>query len=175
MRVHLDNSGIQISGEGGHAWHLVICHRDNYILGFEALLPRTHDKPAPILPKPVNRDVVSHGQSKMASVLYKIVGHLFFGGKTVAPDGEAHPWKSRVPRGGKQSERIPAVAPRISDPRVGVQDQERKATPRQMVSDGKPRLAATDNNSLNLLCVVTAVHSFTSLKVGLASARPLTR
>ena len=52
---------------------------------------------------------------------------------------------------GEQAKRVPALAPGVTDPLVGVQDQEWPFLTGKMVADRQARLAATDDHGLNVL------------------------
>ena len=49
---------------------------------------------------------------------------------------------------GEQPQRVPALAPGVADPLVGVQDQERPSPPGQVAADRQAGLAATDDHGL---------------------------
>ena len=65
--------------------------------------------------------------------------------------GERHPGESVVAGGSEEAERVPAVAPRVDDATVGVEDHEWKAPTRQEVTGGQARLTTSDNNGMNML------------------------
>src|SRR5918911_1722133 len=91
-------------------------------------------------------------------VLQKVVGNLILGREAVATRRETQA-RQCIPRRRKETERVPAVAPRVSDSLVRIENQKRKATFPQIVAHAEAGLSSSDNNCLDARYVSTIMHS----------------
>src|SRR5262249_38086994 len=93
----------------------------------------------------------SHWQGETLCVTLEIVRHLVFRRKLAAAGGEPHPREPVVAGRGEEAQRIPSQAPRITDPLVGVENDEIEPSASQMIANGKSCLAAADDDGANSL------------------------
>jgi hypothetical protein len=96
-------------------------------------------------------DAGPNRELELGRVGLQVVGHLVLGGERVGRSGERDPGQRVVPGRGERPQRVPASAPGVTDPLVGVQDQERPPLPGQVIADRQAGLAAPDDHGLNLL------------------------
>ena len=156
--VELHHAGVQLPGERRDARALVAGHRHHHVLGLEPPLAGRHHEPLPSLREAVHLDARTHRQLEARRVGLQVVGHLVLGGEGVRRGGEGHPRQAVEAGRGEQAQRVPALAPGVPDARVGVQDHEGEAPPRQVVPDREARLAAPDDDRLDPLRLPLAEH-----------------
>ena len=149
--VELDDAGVELGGEGGHPGALVVGHRHHHVAGLPAPVAGRHLQPAVPPRQPVHPDPGLDGQPEPVRVVLQVVGHLVLGRERPGRTRERHPGQPAVAGRGEQPHRVPAVAPGVPDPLVGVEDQEGPAPPGQVVADREPGLAASDDHRLDLL------------------------
>jgi hypothetical protein len=126
-RMELHDARMEIVGEGGDLRDLVGARRDDHVSRFETAAAGRQDE-AVILPgESVHLDACSNGELEPGRVGREIVGHLVLGWKRHGGRGEAPARQSTVPSRGEQAKRVPALAPSVADPLVGIQDYERTA------------------------------------------------
>jgi hypothetical protein len=65
--------------------------------------------------------------------------------------GKWHSRESIEARGSEQAKGIPSPPPRIADSLVRLEDHERQAPARQVISDRQTRLTAAYDNGLNMV------------------------
>src|SRR4029077_19839860 len=94
-------------------------------------------------------------------IIRQVVGYLVLRQKSISTCGKAHSRKSRIPCRSKQAEGVPPVAPCVSNVRIGIENYERKAPLRQVISDRQAGLAPTDHNRLNSRYIIVALHIIT--------------
>jgi hypothetical protein len=150
-RVELDDIGTEVGGEGGYPGDLEGRHGHHRVVGLPAAVARGDYEPAVVLEEPVHPDAGPNRELEPGRVGLQVVGHLVLGGERVGRSGEGEPGQRVVPGRSEQAERVPAVAPGVTDPLVGVQDQERPSPPGQVVADRQAGLAATDDHGLEVL------------------------
>ena len=158
VRMKLNNARIEIPSERGRPGLLVIGHRDDHIFRLETQIPCRHDEAFALFREGVHLDAVSDGQMESIGIRLKIVGHLIFRWSQVASHRK---WKSRQSDRSsrrEQFERVPTITPCIADVWIRIQNHERKAASRQMVSDGEPGLASAHDDRLNSFRCVWIVH-----------------
>src|SRR5262249_51832028 len=160
----------EVAGVYGHAWHLIIRHRDYHVLGLESLFAGGYDEPAIFLPQPVDLYPVSHRQAGAPRVLDEVISYLILRRKTVAAGRKTRPRKSGVSRGAEKTKGVPAVSPGVADARVGIENQERKPALRQIVSDRESCLTTSDDDGLNSMDALNAVHLNHLTDLALASS-----
>ena len=149
--VELDDAGVELGGEGGHPGALVVGHRHHHVVGLPAPLAGRHHQPAVPPRQPVHPDPGLDRQPEPVRVGLQVVGHLVLGRERPGRTRERHPGQPAVAGRGEQPQRVPAVAPGVPDPLVGVEDHEGPAPPGQVVADREPGLAASDDHRLDLL------------------------
>src|SRR5665213_522649 len=79
--------------------------------------------------------------------------------------GEWHPVEPIEARRRKESQRIPPLSPRIADAGVALENHERPTQPLQMIAGRQPSLSAANDDGLDplhVLCAMHAVHSLPS-------------
>ena len=99
-----------------------------------------------------------HRKLKATSVSLQIISHLILGRERVAAAGESEAGQSGVPCRGEQAKRIPPLTPGIAGALVRVDDQERETAFGQIVSDGEPRLPASDDQSMRACYRLLRIH-----------------
>ena len=124
-RVELTNRRIELRGERRDLRLLEVRHGDHHVVRLEGLVPRGHDEPFTSPREAVDARARADRQVESRRVRLEIVGHLVLRGRVAPRCGESHPGQRAVSGGGEQDERIPSVAPRVTDPRVSVEDDER--------------------------------------------------
>ena len=144
-------AGSELGGERGHPGDLEGRHGDHHVVGRPAPVAGGDHEPAVVPPEPVHADAGPDRELEPGRVGLQVVGHLVLGGERVGRRGEREPGQRVVPGRGEQPQRVPAPAPGVADPLVGVQDQERPSPPGQVVADRQAGLAATDDHGLDVL------------------------
>ena len=147
-RVQLHDPRIEILRERRLLRHAVGAGRDHDVLGLERFEAGLDDVALSVVPDPVDRDTRARRELEPSRVRLEVVGHLVLRRERPARRGEAHPRQSVVLRGREQTKGVPALAPRVSDPVVRVEDHERPAALPELVRGRQAGLAAADDHCL---------------------------
>src|SRR5262249_20240921 len=137
--------------ERRHAWHLVTGHRDYDVVGLEAAGAGLDDVLAAAARQTIDAHAVADRQLKTARVGFEIIRHLVVRGKRERRRRKLHPHEPIERSGREQTERIPAIAPGVTDAPARVEDDERPSDASEVVTDRQPRLAAADHDRVESL------------------------
>ena len=156
--MQLDDARIELRGEGGRPRALEVGHRHHHLLGLDGSGAGVTTKRAPFLKRRSNGHARADRQREARGVGLKIVGHLVLGGEAVRRRGERHADQAVEAGRGEQAQRIPALPPGVSDPRVGVQDHEAQPVPGQVVAHREAGLTGADHHRRDLFDVCHPMH-----------------
>src|SRR5918994_2372092 len=149
--MELHDARMEIVCEGWNLRDLVGARRDDHVFRFETAVAGCNDESISLPEESTHLDAGSNRQIESGSVGFEVVGHLVLGGKRHGGRGEAPARQPVVSGRGEQAKRVPALAPSVAGPLVGIQDYERATLLLQVVADREACLAATDNHSLEVL------------------------
>src|SRR5262245_28332547 len=93
----------------------------------------------------------AHRKLKAPRVRLQVVRHLIPGREIVARGGKRHPIETVELRRREASQRVPALAPRVADAGVLIEDDEAHPYVGEVIADGETRLAAADDDDVELL------------------------
>src|SRR5215208_7001036 len=142
---------MKLVGEGGDLRYLVGARRDDHVFRFELAVAGCNYEAIALPGESVHLDAGTNGQIESGGVGFEIVGHLVLRGERQSGGGEAPALQSVVAGRGEQAERVPALAPGVTDPLVGVQDHEGQVPLCQVVPCGETCLTTTDDHSIEML------------------------
>ena len=151
-------SGVELAGEGGDLRRLIAGHGDDDIVRREALFPGGDHVFGAVRRHAVDADSGAHGQFEAGGVLREIVRHLVLRRKAVRRCGKGHPDETIEARGREEPERIPALPPAVADACVRLEDDARNAAALEQVCDRQTGLTTTDDNGVEVLRGMNAVH-----------------
>src|SRR5215216_1686180 len=152
-RMELHNARTELVGEGGELWDLVGARRDDHVSRFETAVAGRNYEAIPFSEESVHLDAGTNRQIESGGVGLQIVGHLVLRGERQGGGGEAPALQPVVTGRCEQAKRVPALAPGVTDPPVGVQDHEGQAPLCQMVADREACLTTTDDHRIETLYV----------------------
>jgi hypothetical protein len=147
--MKLDDVGAELGGEFGHAPALEVRHGDDDVVGFELVPPCLDDVPVASLPNPIDAHPISYGQSKPSRIRFEVVGHLVLRRERIRRRREGHSRESVVTRRREETQRVPPLAPRVTDPIAGVENDESNASQGQVVPHRKSSLARPDHDHVH--------------------------
>src|SRR5215211_2974490 len=144
---------MELVGEAGDLRYLVGACCDNHVIRFETAVAGCNYEPISLPGESVHLDAGSNGELESSRVGLEIVGHLVLRGKRQGWRWEAPSLQSVVAGWGEQAERVPALAPGVTDPLAGVEDHEGQTPLCQVVPRGETRLTTTDDHRIETLQV----------------------
>src|SRR5919107_352150 len=150
-RMDLHDARKELAGEGGDLRDLIGARRDDHAFRFETAVAGCNYEPIPLPGESVHLDAGTNGELESGGVGLEIVGHLVLRGEREGGGGEAPALQSVIAGRGEQAERVPAIAPGVTDPLVGVEDHEGQAPLCQVVSSGETCLTTTDDHRIETL------------------------
>src|SRR5262249_5449136 len=133
LRMKLNDLLREARSKARHAATLILRHRDDDMICFELARRRGDDVTITALEQALDAHTTAHRQTKARGVGFEIGSHLVPRRKRVPGCWKPHPVEAIVFRGRKESQRVPALAPRVADSLVGFQDHETRARLREMV------------------------------------------
>src|SRR4029077_14762520 len=135
----------------------------------EAPLTGRHDETAVRTarrPDRVDAGPADHGQAEPCGGGLQIVAHLATARIVVGRCREAHAGQPVIAGRAVQPKRVPMPAPMVTDARIGVEDHESHAAPGEVVAGRQPGLSGPDDDRVDPLGFVLAVHSYLPRAVG---------
>src|SRR5258708_38039432 len=96
-------------------------------------------------------DAVPDGQLVLLDVSLEVIGQLIFRRQRAGRCGERRAGESVQPGRSNRTQRIPALAPRLADVRVSVENDEIDVALRQVKAGGETRLASADDHNIEAL------------------------
>jgi hypothetical protein len=149
-RVQLDNVRVEVVGEGRHLRFTVGTGGYDDARRDEIAGRRSDVKQIAGLAQPSHPDAVAHRQVVVHGVGLQVVGHLVLGRRQAALRGEAQAGQLAITPRREQPQRVPAVAPGVTDTRMRVEDRELTAALLQLISRDQAGLAAADDDRLDV-------------------------
>ena len=149
--MELHNARKELLSESGDLRDLVGARRDDHVFRFETAVAGCNYEPIPLPEESVYLDTSSNGELESGGVGLEIIGHLVLGGERKGWRGESPALQSIVAGRGEQAQRIPALAPGVPDPFVGVEDHEGQVPLCQVVPGGETSLTTTDDDRIETL------------------------
>src|SRR5919107_1476802 len=151
--MELHDARMELTGEGGDLRYLVGARRDDHVFRFETAVAGCNYEPISLPGESVHLDAGSNGELESSRVGLEIICHLALRGNRQGWRWEAPALQSVVAGWGEQAERVPALAPGVTYPLVGVEDHEGQAPLCQVVPRGETCLTTTDNHRVETLQV----------------------
>src|SRR5829696_9512182 len=149
--MELDDILIYLLRELRHPGSLEVRHGPDHVLGLEDGILRLHHEPITVPGDLLHPDAGSHREVETRGVGLQIVRHLVLGRERPAVRREGEIREPVVPRRGKKFERVPAIAPRVADTPVRLQDHVLTAPLGQLMPHREPSLPAADYHRLKTL------------------------
>src|SRR5262249_41183033 len=94
----------------------------------------------------------TYRQLKTRRVGLEILCHRVLGGESIPSSRKVHACQPVEACGGKEAQRIPAVAPGVADPLMRLEDDEVPSLLFQVVASRQTRLAGADDDGVELFC-----------------------
>ncbi len=158
--MHLDDGRIELGCEGRDPGALIDARRHHHVGGLEPVVASRHDVSVALFGEAVHANPRSNGETESRRVGLEVVGHLVLRRERSGRSGKGPPRETVIPSLSEYSKGVPPFAPGIADPLARIQDHERSIPLRQVVPHGETGLPATDDDRLEPLRAIHAVHRF---------------